>query len=122
VSKNLLIVDDHEPTRGIIRSLLETRADLHICGEARNGLEAIEKARDLKPDLILLDLVMPKLNGAVAASILKKMLPKISIVLFTMYEGTANTLARAVEADLVLAKPDGIHALVDAVEKVLEPR
>ena len=121
MSKSILIVDDHEPTRGVIRSLLETRADLHVCGEANNGLEAIEKARDLNPDLILLDLVMPKLSGAAAASILKKMLPKISIVLFTMYEGATATLAKAVGVDVVLSKPDGISNLVETVERVLQP-
>ena len=56
-----------------------------VCGEAENGREAIEKARELKPDLIVLDLSMPIMNGLEAAPVLRQMLPPVPIILFTLY-------------------------------------
>ena len=93
-----------------------------VCGEATNGFEAIEQARKLQPDLILLDLAMPEMNGAEAASVLKKMMPETRIILFTMYsENIGRSLTSAVGVDLVLSKPDGIKVLVEAVDGLLNP-
>ena len=71
MSKSILMVDDNEPCRKVIRLFLETKIDLQACGEAVDGLDAVEKAKALKPDLILLNLVMPRMNGIEAASIIK---------------------------------------------------
>jgi chemotaxis response regulator CheB len=71
MSKSILIVDDSEPCRKVIRLFLETQIDLQACGEAVDGLDGVEKAKALKPDLILLNLVMPRMNGIEAASIIK---------------------------------------------------
>ena len=91
-----------------------------VCGEASNGFEAIEQARKLQPDLILLDLAMPEMNGAEAASVLKKMMPETRIILFTMYsENIGRSLTSAVGVDLVLSKPEGIKVLVEAVDGLL---
>jgi len=93
-----------------------------VAAEAADGIEAIEKARTLKPDLILLDLVMPRMNGAEATSILKGMMPSVPIILFTMYNYTlGKSLASAIGADVVLSKPDGINKLVECVQNFLEP-
>lgn len=94
--------------------------ELAICGEAANGLEAVEKARSLKPDLILLDVAMPEMNGAEAASVLNKALPGTSIVLLTMYrENIGRYLTHAIGVDAVLSKPDGMTALAKIIDAVL---
>jgi DNA-binding NarL/FixJ family response regulator len=121
ISKRVLIADDSSVVRGIIRTFLERRTNVDICGEAANGLEAVEKAKKLKPDLILLDLAMPELNGAEAASILKNTMPDVPIILFTMYsEDIGQTLASAVGIDMVLCKPEGMGQLVDSVKSLLD--
>ena len=78
--KTILVVDDSRVVRDALRILLEKEHGLAICGEAEDGVDAIVKAGELKPDLILLDLVMPKLNGADAASVLKRMVPEAPII------------------------------------------
>src|ERR1700716_1503862 len=84
--KCILIADDSKTIRTLIRAFIENRAGFQVCGEAVDGADAIEKAKELKPDLIILDLAMPRMNGAAAASVLKRRMPKIPIILFTMYD------------------------------------
>jgi DNA-binding NarL/FixJ family response regulator len=103
-----------------MKAFLEATPDVEICGEASNGLEAVEKAKALKPDLVLLDLAMPGMNGAEVASVLKKTMPEVPIVLFTMYdENIGKYLTSAIGVDAVLSKPDGVTALAKAVDAVL---
>jgi DNA-binding NarL/FixJ family response regulator len=85
VAKQILIADDSDTVRRILKMFLETRKDLMVCGEAANGFEAVEKAKILRPDLVLLDLAMPEMNGAEAASVLKKSMPDVPIIVFTMF-------------------------------------
>ena len=119
MSKSILIADDNVSVRRVVRRWLESRG-LTVCGEAADGLEAIQKVSELRPDLILLDLAMPKLNGAAAASVIRKLMPKLPIILFTMYEDAVDSLASAVGVDMVLSKPDGINNLVERVEHLLD--
>ena len=120
VPKQVLIADDSSIVRDIIKAFLKQRSDLEICGEAADGLEAVEKARALKPDLVLLDLSMPEMNGAEAASVLKKMMPNVRIIIFTMYsENIGRYLTSAIGVDAVLSKPDGMSALLETVAAVL---
>lgn len=122
MQKQVLIADDNRIVRRILRSFLTRRRDLEVCGEAENGREAVEKTRALKPDLVLLDLVMPEMNGVEAASVLKQSMPEIPIVLFTMYsESIGEHLAAAIGIDAVLSKPDGLTTLSKVVD-VLLPR
>ena len=81
--KRILIADDSNIARGVLAKFFAQR-DFDVC-EAVDGEDTIEKARKLKPDLILLDVAMPHTNGIAAASVLKDMLPNVRIVLFTMY-------------------------------------
>ena len=90
--KQLLIADDSCLVRETIKNVLAGRTDIAVCGEASNGLEAIEKARTLKPDLILLDLAMPEMNGAEAASVLKMTVPEVRIILFTMHSENVEAI------------------------------
>jgi DNA-binding NarL/FixJ family response regulator len=118
--KTILIADDSANVRYAIREFLKDVPDLEICGEAENGLEAIEKAKELKPNLVLLDLSMPKMSGVEVASILKKAMPDVLIVLFTMYSNNiSKALVSAIGVDAVLTKPDGMRQIVDTVNAVL---
>jgi len=122
VQRQVLIADDNRIVRRILRSFLTRRRDLEVCGEAENGREAVEKTRALKPDLVLLDLVMPEMNGVEAASLLKQSMPDVPIILFTMYsESIGEHLATAIGIDAVLSKPDGLTTLSKVVD-VLLPR
>jgi two-component system, chemotaxis family, chemotaxis protein CheY len=117
--KNILVVDDNASIRFLIRSLLESTGCL-VCGEAEDGADAIEKAKQLKPDLICLDLSMPRMNGAEAASVLKRLMPGVPIILFTMHEDSiGQSLARAVGVDKVLGKPDGMSRLTESIAELL---
>ena len=121
MSKQILIADDSGTVRRILRHFLQDRRGVKVCGEAANGLEAVEKARLLRPDLVLLDLAMPEMNGVEAASVLKKMMPSLFIIVFTMYsEDIGRSLTAAAGVDLVLSKPDGMKALADAVEALVD--
>ena len=115
-----LIADDSETIRTVLRTFLESREGFEVCGEAVDGVDAIEKAKELHPDLIILDLAMPRMNGAAAASVLKRRMPKTPIVLFTIYDGVmGKALASAVNVDLVLAKPNGLNEMVTHVQDLL---
>lgn len=88
--------------------------------EAVDGVEAIEKAKEFRPDLVILDLVMPHLNGAEAASIIKHEMPEVPIILITVEGSAAKTLTAAVGIDVVLDKCEGIQNLMQHVDDVLE--
>ena len=118
--KSILIVDDSDTVRNITRLFLESQADLQVCGEAVDGVDGIEKAKSLQPDVILLDLAMPRMNGVEAASIIKRALPKVRIIMFTLYlESMSKALASAVGVDAILSKPDGGWKMLDCIRSVL---
>lgn len=119
---SVLIVDDSERMRDSIRVLIESHPGLEVCGEAEDGVEAISKAERLKPDLVILDLVMPKLNGVETASVLKGMFPNLPIVLFTMFESAADALGPALGVDVVLSKPEGFDDLLGRLRGLSDSR
>ena len=82
---SVLIVDDYAAVRSAIRVGLERYSGFSVCGEAVDGVDAIEKATKLKPDFILLDLSMPRMNGMETAAALKRLMPQVLIVAFSMY-------------------------------------
>jgi DNA-binding NarL/FixJ family response regulator len=117
----ILIIDDGDSIRDILRVFLE-REGFEVCGEAADGVEAIEQAKKLKPDLIVLDLAMPRMNGAEAASILSKTMPTVPIILLTMYQNMMGpSLASAIGVKAVLDKTDGMDKLVACVHSLLPP-
>jgi DNA-binding NarL/FixJ family response regulator len=122
MSKQILIADDSSTVRRILKMFLEIRKDIEVCGEAADGFDAVEKAKMLRPDLVLLDLAMPVMNGAEAASVLKKMMPNVRIIVFTMFgENVARAMTSAIGVDMVISKPDGMRALVQAIDGLLSP-
>ena len=115
----VLLIDDGDAVRDVIRIFLEKRG-FQVCGEAADGVEAIEKAKALKPDLIILDLAMPRMNGMEAASILSSIMPSVPIVLLTMYgDFMGASLAAASGIKAVVSKTDGLDKLVDRVQFLL---
>ena len=115
----ILVVDDGDMVRNIIGIFLE-HAGFEVCGEAADGVEAIEQAKKLKPDLIVLDLAMPRMNGAEAASVLSTTMPEIPVVLLTLYRNVLGTaLASAVGVKAILDKTDGLDKLVACVRSLL---
>jgi DNA-binding response OmpR family regulator len=104
-----------------VRYLLERRHSEIVVSEAVDGVDAIEKARETNPDLILLDLAMPRLNGAETASVLKNTLPETPIILFTMYTDLhADSLSTFIGVDFV-SKADGVSKLLERVDALLPP-
>jgi|ERR1700719_4152231 len=119
--RRILIVDDGDSVRDIIRIFLE-KEGFQICGEAADGVEAIEKAKTLRPDLIVLDLAMPGMNGVEAASVLTSTVPGIPIVVLTMYEEfLGSSLASVNGIKAVVSKTETLHKLVDCVKTLLPP-
>jgi DNA-binding NarL/FixJ family response regulator len=120
VPKSILIVDDDKRVRNVLRSFVESRTHFDVCGEAVNGIDAIEKARTLNPDLIVMDLSMPVMNGLEAGAVLKAMLPKVPIVMYTVHDTAAmkvQALAAGVRA--VVQKHD-MDGLAGHLQELLE--
>lgn len=89
----ILLVDDHSLFRKGIAALLASRPDLQVAGEAADGLEAIERARELVPDVILMDLTMPKCNGLEATRAIKRELPHVHIIMLTVSDDSHDLFA-----------------------------
>ena len=120
MAKIVLIADDNAPMRLSVRMLLEGRhTELMVC-EAVDGIDAIEKAKKSTPDLILLDLAKPRLNGAEAATVLKEDMPEIPVILFTYTDMLPNSLCEAIGVDFI-SKTDGIPKLLERVDALFPP-
>jgi DNA-binding NarL/FixJ family response regulator len=119
----ILIADDSEMVRTIIREALERETDFQVCGEAADGTEAVSKSKELSPDLIILDVRMPGLNGIEVAGILRYTLPWIRIILVTMYaEDLPQSLLPLFRIDGVVAKANGLVDLTALVTNLLSDR
>ncbi len=106
--------------RRSLRALLEQQPEISICGEAVNGRDGIEKALQLHPDLIVIDLIMPVMNGIEASRALKKLLPATPLVMFTTFADvylTSEALAVGVHA--VISKSDGVTTLIKRIQELL---
>jgi two-component system nitrate/nitrite response regulator NarL len=101
--KRVLLVDDSAEIRSSVRPLFDFHPKFEVVGEAEHGCEAIEKAAILRPDLIILDLSMPVMNGLEAAPLLIKLLPRVWLILFTSHSLPDVEL---------LSRAAGIHAVV----------
>jgi two-component system chemotaxis response regulator CheB len=117
--KRILIIDGNQTIRTIIRGFLESEAGLRICGEAVDGYDAVEKAQQLKPDLIILDISLPRMDGIRTASVLKKMHPRTPIILFTLYHDAFNNLGIPAGFDAVVPKDRDISLLMSSVQSLL---
>ncbi|MGH9881268.1 MAG: response regulator, partial [Pyrinomonadaceae bacterium] len=117
----ILLADDHDLMRRGIRDLLQADSDLEVCGEAGNGREAIELARQLHPDVAVLDLSMPELNGLEAIRQFRKEFPRTELLVFSMHDSEA--LVRevfAAGARGYVLKSDAARFLVEAVKSLAQ--
>ena len=118
--KNILIVDDSPEIRKLLHTYFDRETDFQICGEAVDGLDAIEKASELNPDLIILDESMPRMNGLHAARILHSVDADVPIILFTLHADTISAIeASDAGIALVVSKMRGISVLAEQVGSLL---
>ena len=117
----ILVVDDYEPYRRLVRSLVQERHDLQIVGEASDGLECVQKARELEPNLILLDIGLPGINGIQAARRLRDLVPKAK-VLFLSIESSADVVREALNSggSAYVNKGHAVQDLLPAIDIVLK--
>jgi len=108
MAKTILVADDNPAIRKILCRLFETVEDYDVCAEAENGKQAIDLALRHKPDLIILDLSMPVMNGLEAAHELKKLMPpEIPIILFTQHADLSNRIGvMKMDVDRIVSKND----------------
>ena len=116
----ILIVDDHEVVRQGVRTILRSRPQWEVCGEAVNGRDAIEKAKTLDPDVIIMDITMPEMSGIEATREITKLKLRAAVLVFTMHESKnlASTVQDAGARGFVL-KSHAARDLLDALEALL---
>lgn len=117
----ILIVDDHEVVRQGLRTILRARPEWQICGEAENGRQALDCAKELHPDVIILDITMPVMSGLEATQELVKLGPENRVLVFTMHD--SKSLIKAVRkagARGYVLKSRAARDLIHAVEALLD--
>ncbi len=121
MSNTILIVDDNLTIRRAIQSWIKWSTDWDVCGEAENGAVAVEKARVLLPDVVILDLAMPVMNGLEAARQIARVAPHTIMVMFTMHAHEQLLReARAAGIQRVVSKTDeAVHGLISTIQALL---
>ena len=120
MGSKILIVDDHEVVRQGIRTILRARPQWEICGEAVNGRDAVTKAQNLDPDVIIMDITMPEMSGIEATREISKLKLRAAVLVFTMHESKnlATTVQDAGARGFVL-KSHAARDLLDALEALM---
>jgi DNA-binding NarL/FixJ family response regulator len=117
----ILLVDDHEMVRQGLKAVLETHGGWEVCGEATTGRQAVAQARELRPQIVVMDVSMPELGGLEATRQIRAALPRTEVLILTMHD--SEQLVRevlAAGARGYLLKSDAGHALVSAVEALAQ--
>jgi DNA-binding NarL/FixJ family response regulator len=119
MARTVLVADDNPIIRKMLCKIFEAEADYDLCAEATNGREAIAQALRCRPELIILDLSMPVMNGLDAARELKKLMPGVPIILFTQYSDLGNALSRdQLNVDRIVSKSNATE-LIEHVRSLL---
>ncbi|NIM98745.1 MAG: response regulator [candidate division Zixibacteria bacterium] len=115
----LLVADDHKIFRQGIKKLLEEESDMQVVGEAADGREAVKRATELKPDVILMDIAMANLNGLEATKQIKKVLPSIKVIMLTMHKNEEYILQSfQAGASGFILKEGAVEELVSAIRSI----
>ncbi len=119
LSLRVLVVDDSELVRRSICSLLKAQADIEVISEASDGIDAVRKAREHKPDLVLMDITMPSMNGLEATRVIKRELPSTQILMVSQFDD-AGFLSEAVAAGAsgYVVKSAAHRELIPAVRRI----
>ncbi len=115
----ILIADDNAAVRQRLRLLLESREDFTVCGEAKDGIEAINRTKESLPDLVILDITMPGVDGFEAARVIRKFFPDIRILIFSVHK-SKQLVKEALEIGVAgfVGKTEG-DLLLKAIDTVL---
>ena len=115
----VLVADDHARVRIGLKSVLEYEHDIEVVGEAKNGIETVDEAKNLRPDVVVMDLVMPRKDGVAATSEIHDLLPATKILILTTF-GTSDAIAHALEAGAsgAIMKTADDAMIVSAIRKV----
>ena len=114
----ILIVDDHEVVRMGIRLLFSNNGPLQVCGEAEDGPDALQKVLELAPDVVILDLTMPGMNGFETAARMREIAPTVKIVFYSIHEIPAT--ARISGGDAFISKAAASQELIMTVNRVMQ--
>ena len=117
--KTVLVVDDNPAIRHALCQSFTAEGEFDVCGEAENGVQAIEKAQELRPDLIVMDLSMPVMNGIDAARALKSLLPAVPIIIFSEYSDVlSEDAARSAGVSALVSKSKHISVLLGTMRRL----
>lgn len=122
MARSVLIADDNESIRRMLCFMFAAQSDFEVCGEAENGQEAVEMAQVLRPDLIMMDLSMPVMNGIEAACELKRLMPMTPIIVFSEFSDVLSEReARSNGITSSVSKTDGLSVLLEKARAVFRP-
>jgi DNA-binding NarL/FixJ family response regulator len=116
----ILIADDHEIFRRGLRSLLESHLEWEVCGEATDGQEAVERVKELNPDVVVLDITMPRMNGLEAAQVIRTEAPRSKMVILSQHEPSLmRQAALSAGASAYVTKSEVSRELMVAIETMI---
>ena len=119
--RSVLIVDDSSVVRTALCKLFTCEAEFDVCGEAENGQDALERAQQLSPDLIVTDLSMPVMNGLEETRALRQLMPSVPVIIYTAYKNQfIEKEARAAGAAAVISKSEPIAKLLETARSLLD--
>lgn len=122
-AKSILVVDDGALLRRKLCQMLTREGDFDICGEADNGRDAIEKAKQLRPNLIIMDLSMPVMNGLEAARVLRRSMPLTPIIMFSNYnDDFVEKVALSIGIAALVAKSQNVSILLETARGLFVQR
>ena len=117
----IVVVDDHDAVRRLIREILESEDNWVVCGEAADGIEAVERTRELQPDLVVMDIIMPRRNGFAATREIARVAPGIPVLMTTLYEFPELwRQVRDAGAQGCLLKTESATSLIPAVKSLIQ--